>query len=889
MAAIHRLIAGLRALVRKRQDDSDLDDELRHYLETDIEHRIAAGASREQAARTSKARTGSIPALKDVIRDVGWESWLYDTWTDARYALRGLRRTPGFAITATAALAIGIGAAVTIFSVLHAILWRPLPYPDANQLVVIERKLGALECQCLASGEMAELRRSARALTAIGTANGVDAFLSVRGEQERVSGASVTDDLLPMLGAQPMALGRTLDAGRDSRGGVASGIVISHGLWTRLFAAEAGAVGRHIQVNNIDVEIVGVLPRQFRVLLPSGSGLVGVGSYDIGENVDVWFPDSDPPSMASQGPQAIARVAPNVTLRQVQAELDVFAKRMLTTHPAAYANAADGPLQFRVRPLRAVIAAPVERELLALGFAVAFVLLIAVINVSNLVLARSHARDRELATRAALGAGRARLVRQLLTESLVLAAIGGLAGLLVARVGVAVLSWLRPVHLPRQSEIAIDWTIMLVALAISVAATVACALTPALRLSRLSRPTDALKTRGTGPAPNRRLQRTLVAAEIALSIVPLVGAGLMLRSIGNLVTVPLGFNPQGIITANMPFSNRLVPDLPSRLALQQHAIAVVAQLPGVEAVSAGSHLPLTEVQAIRRFQPDEEARDRSFSAATQSILPGYLRVMGTPLLYGREFDDADLVNRRDVAIVDQQIAARLWTGNPIGQRFRMGEGTGHRTLQVIGVTAPQRATEVRAQPLRHVFLPYHLSPVQTTLVVRTRADISTIGPAIKDAVERLGTTRAVHDIRPMSALVADSIADARFAMLVLVLFATAALLLATIGLYGTLAYISARRTQEFGVRLALGATARDIVVLVAGEGAAVVAIGAVIGTVTALFAARLLDGLMYGVGRIDPVTLGAVATVLILAAIVAIGHPAVRASRVSPMTTLRAE
>ena len=889
-AIFSRLLAGLRALINKEQADRDLDDELQLVSRRKRRPEIADGASRDEALRTARARLGSIPAVKDYVRDVGWESWLHDFWQDVRYALRGLRRTPGFAITAIAALTLGIGAAVTIFSVMHTVLWRPLAYPDSNQLIVIDRTAGALECQCLASGELHELRTSSRTLTAIGTANGVDAFLTVNGEHERVAAASSSDDMLSLLGAVPLTLGRPLDAALDTSGGFMSGVVISHRLWARLFGSDPGVIGRHVQINNRDVQIVGVSPASLRVWLPSGTGLASVGGLSIEENVDVWLPLPIEPSLGATLPQAIARLAPGVSPTEAQAELDLFAARLITNHPEAYAGLADGPMRLRARSLRTVVGAPVERELVALGAAVGFVLLIALINVANLLLARTQSRDRELATRAALGAGRVRLVRQLMTESLVLAAIGGGAGVILAQGGIAALSWLRPVHLPRQSEIAIDWTVTVVAVALSVVATVVCSLVPSLRLMRAERPGNALRTRGTlAPAGGRRLQRALVVAEIALSIVPLLGAGLMLRSFANLTAAPLGFDPEGILTARVPFSARLVPDEFARWTLQRDAIAAVGLLPGVEAVSAASPLPFSQLQSIRRFRRDGDPSDQGYAAASQSILPNYLRVMGTPLLQGREFTDADIAGRRNVAIVDQRFADALWGGDAIGRRFRVGSGAGLRLLEVIGVTPSIRVTKVRAQPLPHVFLPYHLNPVETNLVIRTRADAATLGPSIKRAVEALGTLRAVHDIRPMSAYVADSIADTRFTMWLLMLFAGTSLLLAGIGLYGTLAYLTSQRTQEFGVRLALGATSRDILTLVAGEGMVVVAIGALVGTTAAVAVAGLLQSLLYGVDRLDPATLLGVVAVLAVSAAIAIGHPAVRASRVNPMSTLRAE
>lgn len=796
---------------------------------------------------------------------------------DLRYAFRTFIKTPGFTLLTVLILALGIGASVTIISIMNAVLWRPLPYPQADRLMVIEAHFGPVEAFGLAPAEVLEIRDSSRTLSQFAMANGVDAFLSVDGEMERVAAASASDDMLRLLGAVPLTLGRPLQSDIDVRSGRVAGIVISHRLWDRMFRSDANVVGRHVEVNNLDMQIVGVLPASLRVWLPRSA-------MWIDDYVDLWFASPLESDWRNRGPVTLARLAPGATLQQAQFELDNLAARLMADHPDYYKDAV-GVLRLRVRSLRDAVAARVEKGLMVLGAAVGFVLLIGCVNVANLMLARANAREHEMAIRRAVGASRLRLVRQLLTEGVALGAAGCAAGLLVGHTGTSFVAWLRPAHLPREAEISIDATVALVAVGLSMTAAIACSLVPAFGLTR--RPGErTLTTRSAVSAGGgRRLQRTLVIAEVALSIVPLIAAGLMLRTFSNLTHTPLGFDPSNILTARVPFSLRMIPDVESRLRLQRDAVAAVSRLPGVEAVSAVHPLPFAPLQSGLRIRREGNATDQGFLAMQQVTLPGYLRLTGTTLLRGRDFSDEDITARRYVAIVDERFARTLSSGDPIGQRFRIGS----RLFDVIGVTRPLRVTRVRDEPRPHFFVPYHVRPAEMSLVVKTRGDMATIAPAIKRAVEAVGTSRAVHDVRPMSAYVAESLDEARFAMLVLTVFAGASLLLATVGLYGTLAYLVSRRAQEFGVRLALGASTGQIMGMVAAEGAALTGIGAALGLAGALAVTRILAGLLYGVTPLDPVTFMIVPAVLGLIALLACTAPALRAARVDPLVALRYE
>lgn len=492
--------------------------------------------------------------------------------------------------------------------------------------------------------------------------------------------------------------------------------------------------------------------------------------------------------------------------------------------------------------------------------------------------------------RRALGATRLRLVRQLLAESLVFSVLGGACGLLLAYGGLGILDWLRPVRLPRQSQIAIDGIVLLWTAGLTLASGVVFGLVPALCFTQdaLGQPLNAGRA-GSAMLRSRALQRSLVVAEVALSIVPLVAAGLMLRTFVNLLEAPIGFDPTHVVTARVSLNLKAFPDVDRRWAFFREAIARVRELPGVDAASAGGPLPFAPAQVTQRFRRSDDVNAVPSTGMQQTVMPGYLSVMGIALRSGRDFTDDDLTQRRSVVIVDERLAAQLWPEKAVGLRLAIDRGRKPEILEVVGVTAPIRASEVRDQGTPTIFVPYHVYEIEETLVVRTRAPLAAIGPAIKQTVESLGPGRPVFDIRPLRAVVDASIDNTRFTMLVLAGFAAAALLLAGVGLYGTLAYLISQRTQEFGVRLALGASAGSVVGLVAREGGVLTGLGAAIGLAGAAGVTRALRGLLYGVTPLDGATIGGAVVLVGAVAIVAVSRPAWRASRVDPMTALRGD
>jgi predicted permease len=871
----------VRSLVARRRADADLNDELDSYVAALAERHQRAGLSPDAARRAALVDTGGVEQVREQVRGVRVGHALDTAWRDVRHGARLIVRFPGYTAVVALTMALGIGVNAATFTVIHSVLWRPLPYPDADRLVAIEVDARGVANAGAAPQEILDLRAGLRTLTRVSLATGVDASLNVDGVMERVAAASATDDVLPLLGADPMWLGRTLSDTRDEGKDRVKSIVISHDLWLRRFHADPAVIGRHVDVNNFDAEVVGVTRPGFRTYLPPLD--------HVEEAVNVWFPTGLERTRTYRLGPVVALLAPGVSLAQAQAELDTMAARLVAAVPAAYP---DGHLRFRALSLRDDLTRSAEPALVALGGAVAFVLLVACVNIANVMLARAKARERELAVRGALGATRLRLVRQLFAENVLVTAIGGAGGWLVATGGVVLVGWLKPPHLPRQDDIVIGGVVLAWTMGLTILASLIFGIVPAWLLA--GRGPQAMLNSGRGSAlmvRSRRWQRGLVVAEVALSIVPLVAAGLMARTFVNLTRAPLGFDPSGVLTASVPLNFDRFPDDARRDALYLAAVNRVAHLAGVDAVSAGAPLPFSPLPVIRRSWADGTPNPIEVRASQLNILPGFLHVLGVRLMAGRDLTEDDVTQHHAVVIVDQELARALWGGGAMGRRLTIQSPSGstRQTLEVVGITAPIRTARVRDAGGPTFFVPYSVYRTDLSLVVKTRAAVVPLGAAIKQVVEALGTERPVFDIRPLAAVVDDSIGEERFTTLVLVGFAAAALFLAAVGLYGTLSYLISQRTQEFGVRLALGASVAGLVRLVLREGAVLTVWGTVAGLAAALGVAGVLRNLLYGVSAADAPTLSGVAFVVAVVALIAVGRPAWRAARVDPVVALRSE
>ena len=880
-----------RNLFRRERVEEALDAELRGYVEELTERNLARGLSGDEARRAAMVEAGGVEQIKESVRET-WLGWGIETvFQDIRYGTRSLLRSPGFMAVVIVTLALGIGANLTMFGLMRAVLWRPLPYPEPDRIVEIQVDARNRTSTGATAAELLGLQERSRSFEQVSTIQASDANLEYAGETEHLEAASVSDGFFRLLGIRPV-LGRLLDAQVDVGKQQALAILISGELWRRRFDANPGIIGRAVRINGVDVQIAGVLPPGFRLYLPpSVCGL---------EQVEVWLPERLDRTVPYRGNPIVARLRAGVTRDRGNAELKMLAAQFERENPDYYSGAKGwqaspsdrGPgatVRFTARPLQESMTREVRPALLLLAGAVGFVLLIACVNVANLMLARGAARQQEFQIRRALGAGTVRIVRQLVAESLVLALAAGAAGLVCAHFSLAAIRRVGASHIPLQSRIEMDMTGALLALALSAGTTFLIGLVPAWRLAA-NRSGHSLRASRTGTvgAGARKLQRTLVVAEVALSIAPLAGAGLMLRSFLNLMHSPLGFNPANVVTARIPFDLKRYPHWEQRWALLRDAAGRVGALPGVQSVSAADTLPLADQETRRVGRPDQP--DTPPILATQQFaLPGYLGVMGTPLLEGRDFTDDDIAQRRMVTIVDEGLARRLWPEGAIGRILSIYRTGWRNDLEVIGVTAAVRVTRVKDGSVPHFMMPYGSYPNGASLVVKTRRPAEIMAPQIRSAVGAAQGGQSTYDIRPMSEYVADSVGDTRFVLFVLAAFAVASAALAAVGLYGTLAYLTAQRMREFGIRLALGSSVKALVLIVVREGILLAAAGTAAGLVGVLALTRAIQGLLFEVRPLDGVTLAGVVALVALIALGAAGVPAWRAARIDPQTSLRSE
>jgi putative ABC transport system permease protein len=872
---LRAVLASLSASWRRRDDrDRDLDDEIRGFLEERSVAHERQGLSPGEARRAAMREVGGIESVKEQVRDVRTGAGLRSLLRDARIGARVLWSAPAYALMVVLTIALGVGLNAAVFTVANAVLWSPLPYPDAHRLVVVEADTRTAATGYNAGTGTLDIRERSGLITNMVQIEGRDASIEVDGVMEHVASARATDGAMHLLGAVPMQ-GRPLIAAQDLDDYTIRGVVISHALWQRRFGGDPNAVGRRISVNNFDARIVGILRKGFTAPLPA--------SNHLADQVDIWIPRQFAPSLLFRGLVSVGRLAPGATVDQAQAELDA-----VVASSADHPSAAKRGLRIAVRPLREVIGRGVKPVLLALSVAVAFVHVIACVNVASLLLMRSKHRQRELAVRRALGATRARLVRQLLAENLVLAILGGACGLLLAQIGMSVLESLRPVHLPRQSEIGLSAATLLWTAALVAVSSVAFGLVPALAFTREQQDGSLHASRaGSLQLRSAHLHRALIVTEVALSIVPLLAAGLMMRTVANLLDAPMGFDPAQLVTARVSLDLQKFDSIERRSAFYRDAIAAVRTLPFVDGVSIGGPPPLAPIQStIRVWRGDD--RDQSSRLVLQrSVMADYFAVMRIPLRVGRDIDDDDLRHRRHVAVVDERLAAGLWQGDAVGKMLTLEYSK--TPMEIVGVASAVRARDLRDDSTPLIYVPSHVYEIEQTLVARVRGPISVVGPAIKSTVESLGPGRPVFDVRWMDEVISASVETSRYLMLLLTVFAAAALVLAGVGLYGTLGYLTAQRRQEFGVRIALGATAGGIVGLVLREGILLAGTGGAVGLVAALAATTGLRGLLYGVTPLDGATLAAVAFTVGVVALASVGWTAWRAACIEPAMALRGE
>jgi predicted permease len=829
--------------------------------------------------------------------------WMENLLNDCRYAARKLRRSPGFALPAILTLALGIGANVAVFTVVKAVLLNPLPYAHPEQLVRVFDDLRGSNSRDigLSAPELWDLRDRADVFQEISAIWPTDANLTGGEKPERVEALATSTNYFTMLSARP-ELGRVYTA-NDERPGFIEGTVLSDGFWQRTFGGDPGAIGKRIRLDGDLYTIIGVMPPDFRH--PGRS---------LGSDVEVWIaagfnaPPFPVPALRSRRmiPGALARLRPGISTAQAQARLNSFSAQLSRQYPTDYPAPAGWGL--RLVALREDLVGSMRTELFVLFGAVAFVLLIACVNLANLLLARSAGRQREIAVRRALGADRGRLIGQLLAENLLLSLISGGAALCALAVMKASLVRLAPAGLPRLDEIGLSLGVLLFAFLISILTGVVFGLLPALQTVRPNQ-TASLRegSRGSGSSKHqKKISRILVAGEIALSLVLLIGAGLLLRSFWHLLEVRPGFEPHQIITAKiwLPFPNDPGQDVyritEKRAAYYQEVLRRVSLLPGVEqvAVGNGASLPMSSSRKNKSsFAIEGRAAEseRVPVAEVAIVSSGYFDVLKTPLLKGRVFTENDNSTGQRVAVINEALKRQYWKdSDPIGQRIqltsRQASQVNAGNLTIVGVVGDIRSDGFDAAGAPHIYLSEPQSPAYNSVVyLRTAADPGALGEAIRREVQAVDKSIPVFGIQAMDDVVAKNLSARRFALEILGIFAIVAFLLACIGIYGVMAYTISQRTGEIGLRIALGARRSDILRIVLGEGALVVVVGVGAGLFGSVMLTRFLQTMLFEIQPTDPLTFTALTILLAGVALMASFIPARRASRIDPLVALRHE
>ena len=801
---------------------------------------------------------------------------------DVIYAVRGLWRRPAFAVAAIVTLALGIGANAAIFSVVNAVLLRPLPYPRAERLMMVwtynprqgfDKDVGTYP-------NFADWRRDSRSFERLAAYTGASYTLTGSGDPLQIRGAVVTPGFFETMGVSPLR-GRVIASGDATTGGHHV-VVLSHGLWVRRFGGDAGVVGRSLPLSSVSHEVIGIMPEGFA----------------HPEDAELWTPlaptDAFAEVMQSRGSfwlTVMGRLRADVEQAAAQAEMDAIAARLERQHRE------NAGLGVRLVPLHEEIVGDVRRPLLVLLGAVGFVLLIACANVANLLLTRAAARQRELAVRAALGAGRARIARQLLTESIVLALLGGAAGLLLAAWAVDLLHALAPAHVPRLSLVRVDATVLAYAAAASVVTGVVFGLAP---VSQSSSTADALKDGargGSDGARGRRLRSALAIAEIAVALVLVVGAGLLVRSFVALNRVDLGFETRGLLALRLQLPRAAYPKEEQVAAFYQRLTERIRALPGVESAAAASSILLPALPQSAGVIVENRPADTSSGARVpvpyDAVTPEFFDTLGIPVVKGRRFTAGDAPGGLPVVMVNEAFERRYFPDrDALGRRVGFGTAPAPDTTwyTIVGVVRDTRRAGVDRAPWAEMYFPHTQAQDPAMFVIlRSSGDPLSLAAAAQAAVWSLDRNQPVSSVRTLRDMVDRTQANRRFTTLLLLVFACVALALAAVGVYGVIAYSTAQRTQEIGIRMALGAGRSDVLRLVLGEGAKIALIGLGIGVAGAALASRLLTGLLFGVPRWDPMTFAAVPVLLLAVAAIASWIPARRAVRLDPVTAMRTQ
>ena len=874
----------------------EIIEELSQHLQDHFDDAISRGATEDEArqgalaeiddllgrelARVEKRATTNAPALADPRKG----NFFADVTQDIRYALRMFAKNPGFTAIAVLALALGIGANTAIFSVVDAVLLRPLPFKNPDRLVMIWENATHLGFpkNTPSPANFLDWREQSTVFDGMAAFAEKSFNLTGLGEPERLDGRRVSANLFDVLGVTPL-VGRTFLAEEDKPGTRVA--VLSESLWKRRFGANPEIIGQAIALNGESYTVIGVV--RSTITLPA------FGKWRDQVWVPLAFPSEEAANRGNHFLQVIGRMKSSATLKQAQTEMQTIMARLAQEYPVY--NTRIGAV---VRPLHEEIVGDIKPALLVLLGAVVFVLLIACANVANLLLARAAVRQKEIALRLALGADRARLTKQLLVESIILSLIGALVGLGLAYAGLQVLTRFVPPEVMQADTIAINPAVLMFTLIVAIVTGVIFGLAPAIQASHLDL-TDTLKegARDSGAGVRgKRLRSSLVIAEVAVSFILLIGAGLLINSFMHLHNLDPGFRADHLLALNVDLSEVKYPDAQRRIAFFDEVVRRLRELPGVQSVAVAGNLPFTyngdsmgiAVEGIPDPPPDQWP-----DVIYRTVGPGYFATMGIPLVRGRDFTDQDTLDTTLGVVISEKTAKHYWPNeDPIGKRLKPGSTTGQSPWRtVIGVVQDVRQNDFIAEPKMQMYLSFRQvqSLVANALVIRTTVDPLTLAVPARNAIWSVDKDQPVSNIETMQHIVAGAVARQRFSMLLLGIFAGLALVLSAVGIYGVMSYSVAQQRREIGIRIALGAKRSDVLAMTVKNGLKLVAVGLMFGLIMALAVTRVMASLLFGISATDPATFVMIAMVLVAVAFLASYIPALRATKIDPMIALRAQ
>jgi len=879
-------------LFGKRKREEELHNEVESHLQMAAQEHIERGESEKDAQRAARREFGNVGVVEEVTRDTwGW-GWLDRLKQDLRFGVRMLAKAPGFTTVAILTLALGIGVNTALFSVVNGVLFNPLPYPEPDQLVTLHESKPNFEAGSISLPNFRDWRKQNTTFSAMGLWRNYTFILTGAGDAEQLRAQLISSDFLPLLGVKPV-IGRFFAEGEDEIG-AAPIAVISEGFWRRKFSSTPEILGKALTLSGRSYTIVGVVPASFKLR---------VGWFQAS---DVYVPIGqwDNPILNSRagglGIHGLGRLKPDATIQQARADMLRVTEHLEQAYPDA-----DKGIGATLIPMKELIVGKVRVLLLVLLAAVGFVLLIACVNVANLLLVRSAGRAREFAVRVALGAGRGRIVRQLLTESLVLSLLGGGLGLLLAAWGTKVALQYLPSGLPRANEIGMDWKVLLFTGGISILSGTVFGLVPALKISRPNLQ-DTLKEggRGTGGV-KQRARSVFVVAEMAMALVLLIAAGLMIRSLNALWRVNPGFEPRNVLTFGVSLPPSMRDSNPDAIrAALRHVQSKLASTPGIQSLSLSwAAVPLSDDDEDLFWiegQPKPASENEMSWAISYVVQEDYLRVMGIPLQRGRFFTVQDNERAAHVVVVDDIFARKFFPGQePIGKRINLTNKGG--VAEIVGIVGHVKQWGLDSDDTHslraELYFPYmqlpdeamRLSAPGTGAVVRLSGPLEGATAALGAALRDVNSDQVLFGAQTMEEIIADSLAARRVSMIVLSVFAALALGLASMGIYGVISYLVGERTHEIGIRMALGAKQVDVLRQVLGESLKMTLVGILVGFLAALGLTRLMATLLFGVSATDPLTFAGVGIILTGVAMAACLVPARRAMRVDPIVALRYE